>query len=258
MQYLKSQDKIILTDSTNKCLKLVDINDGHLIQSTFKPPNDSQNLFKHPFAICVDVVKNEILVSDIELSKIFIFNEKMELLRTLSDSLIKKPTAICIDNEHNIYVADYDSNLMSIWESENCNFVEKFQIQSPAYIKLAEKKLFVLNTALCGLEEKKNLLNCIFILEKCSPYGLIQTIKLDSWQRPYGLFVRNDYIFTISNEISVYCTKTDNLFLYVFNKYGCCVQKTKLNQMEAINDILIVDERIFFCYKNLVKVLKFQ
>ena len=260
MQYLTNQDKIVITDSTSKCLKIVDINNGHLIQSAFNPPGESENLFKHPFSICVDSIKNEIFVSDIELSKVFIFDKNLELLRTLSNSLIKIPSAIRLDyNSKKLYIGDYTNNLITIWESESCNFVEKIEIESPAYIELSEKCIYVLNSSLPCLEEKQKVLNCIFILEKVAPNEILQKIKLANWQNPSGLLIKNEFIFTVSNEISTFSTNnTDNLYLYVFNKYGYCVQKTKLNQHEVINDLLIVDETMFLCFKNFVKIYNIQ
>ena len=260
MQYLKNQDKIVITDSTNKCLKIVDINNGLLIQSAFKSPGESENLFKHPFSICVDSKKNEIFVSDIELSKVFIFNQNLELLRTFCDSIIKIPTSISLDDKSNLYIGDYTNNLISVWESENFDFVEKIEIDSPAYVELSEKHIFVLNTSLCNFEETRKPLNCIFIIDKASPNEILQTIKVENWKNPYGLILKNDYIITVSNETSRYSSVSncDNLYLYVFNKYGYCVQKTKLNQHEPINDLLIVDGTMFICFKNFVKIFSIQ
>jgi hypothetical protein len=260
MQYLANLDKIVITDSDSNCLKIVDINNGHLIQSTFNLPSETDNLFKHPFSICVDSIKNEIFVSDIELSKVFIFDKNLELLRTLCNSLIKIPNAIRLDNIlRRLYVGDYTNNLISIWDSESCDFIEKIEIESPAYIELDEKSIYVLNSFLPCLEQKQKSLNCIFILEKAAPNGILQQIKLETWQNPCGLFIKNDFFFTVSNEISSYSTNsTDNLFLFVFNKYGYCVQKTKLNQYEAINDLFIVDGTLFLCFKNFLKIYCIQ
>ena len=270
MALFNNNTEIISADGINNRLNICDIN-GNLINS-FNP----DGILQQPMSICVndtDCENIEIYVGDYVTHKIIVFNSNFKYLGEFGNETLNVPEFIAIDKENFenlIYISDYRSNSITVWNSKRCEMTDVVEIDSPYTIKVFDEKLFVVSPAQFEVLDNsdKNTLkfkkitkgnNCVFILDKKS-LRILDTIKLDNWLNPSSLHIDSKLnIYTVAYEIN----KPSGLLskfksLYIVDKNGILVKKFELEDIQITADMIVLDSELIFSVNNEIKIIQFK
>lgn len=261
-RYFGLYKQYIISDCKYSRLKLIDI-DGNYINSV--NPN---SIFKCPWAIYINK-SNEIFVSDCELGIIVVLSSQFLILRHFGANKVGSAECITIDedsssdeassqqppsNNNLLYAADYDNNLITIWNSMTGDFVNEFEIKSPCDIGVYKNKIFVTsenNFSYCDPERRKldtkTLVsdNCIYVFDKKN-LNLLNKIKLNDWLAPICLYfdVANKQLITLAFHIYNENSVSIGRYLYLIDlETYKCKHKVNLN-IDRISDMCVVDKKI--------------
>jgi WD40 repeat protein len=183
----------LVTDSRDGSLKLIDFRDGRLI--------DTLRHVKISSPGCLDVNKKEnIFICDVSNWAVLVFELKegsLSLIREFKLLNVSFVSDIRINEEGNeslLYVSSIMDNRISIWNSENGEFVKSIKVNHPSYMEFSGDRFYVVSYTICEeiTETNKFLrisegLNCIFEFDKAT-FDLIRKIEICNWLRPNGLY----------------------------------------------------------------------
>ena len=250
-------------------------------------------MFSEPFAICLNR-RNDIFIGDYIDKNIFVFDEKFSLIRSFGNETLIESSSIAIDDEDStlmeinsdtfLYVTSKFMNTVTVWNSDNGEYITKFKINKPEYIQVFDKKLFIIgrvnNSNIYTLSQhlsdtNKNIVysaNCIYIVSKTS-FEITHTIQLDNCYDLKGLYVDSNFnIFTFGKEFE-YDDNINNVvdgfynnfltsksrYFYVFNeKNGYCLQRTMIEGLYDLSDFIVLKNKVIVCYKDTIKVIEFM
>ncbi len=250
MVYLENKDELVICDSDGKTLKIYDSTTQSFITQI-----NPDRLLDCPVAICTNINEN-IFVGDYTHSKIFVYDDYFEFLRSFGEGIIQKPFYMTSDPENgDIYVCDKKNNVITVWNSQTSEHLHDITCNSPTHSKILNDQLIVA----CGIDfdfnrgslKLKRLIkgeNCVFILNKRTRES-VKTIKFNSWFDLRGLCV-DEYmnIYTTAHEINEKFI-TNESFLYKFDLNGKLLKKFRL-QFNHIRDMVMFDNKIIFTLGN--------
>ena len=262
--YFEAKEQYLITDREDKTIKILSKTGNYLGEYN---PN---LIFEYPFAIYVNNLKNEIFVGDYKLQCIFVFDENFNKITEFGHDVAKAPNTITMDKITGlVYCTDYWYDKVSIWYGEqpssdygdNCkttgNFhctkytlSNEFTCDSPAYIQIADSKIFIVSAVELEIEENTSKLkdikkgaNCIFVFDKIKLCILFK-IKLKDWIEPYGLVVDSQSnIYTSASNLDNDNNISTTAYLFKFDKNGCLLNKMQFSNWLPI-DFYIHENRV--------------
>jgi hypothetical protein len=97
--------------------------------------------------------------------------------------------------------------------------------------------------------------NCIFIISK-SNYSILNAIRIDEWIDPRGLYVDDNLnILTTAFKLDEQNNRSDWRHLFVMNERKSCYTSFLLTGLEVLSDMLMIENRLYFCISDLVEII---
>jgi WD40 repeat protein len=264
ISFLKSQNSLLVTDSRDGSLKLIDFRDGRLI--------DTLRHVKISSPGCLDVNKKEhIFICDVSNWAVLVFELKegsLSLIREFKLSNVSFVSDIRINEEGNeslLYVSSIMDNRISIWNSENGEFVKSIKVNHPSYMEFSGDRFYVVSYTICEeiTETNKFLrisegLNCIFEFDKAT-FDLIRKIEICNWLRPNGLYLDSQLnIVTTAFEIDDGGFISKNRFVYVIDQNGCLVHKIEIFGILRSYYIQFIEQKLVASFDKSIKFIQFD
>ena len=258
MVYTSIDNQILITDNEEGIIRSIDVNGKHL--KTY-----GLNTGTKPSTICTSLNGDFVYVADTEHKKIMIYKKpNFEFITEFGDCNIKKPDSMIIDHETNLlFISEFDSNYVSVWDLTTKKYQTQFKIDSPAQIQILDEKIFVISESDYEYVKTTGRLrvtkgsNSIFIINKQS-YDIEHKIKLDDWFDPCGLCVDiNKNIFTTAFELDHDKYVSQKRFLYIFDRNYKLTKKFPI-EMDFFTDMLLNNRKIFLCSYDQLKIVEFD
>ncbi len=253
--YLESKKQFLITDREDKTIKILSNNGTYLGEYN---PN---LMLEYPFAIYVNNYTNEIFVGDYKKQCVFVFDENFNYITEFGNDIAKAPNTITMDRLTNlIYCTDYWYDRVTIWKgdrttasnlhSNKYSLHREFHCDSPAYVQVAEDKIFIVSAVELETDESnvkvkdiKKGSNCIFVIDKLKHECLFE-IRLKNWIEPYGLFVDSKMnIYTSASELDNESNISITAFLFKFDMNGRLITKIPFSNYVPI-DFYIIDDKV--------------
>jgi hypothetical protein len=217
---------------------------------------------------------NELFVADSGLNKISVFDVQLNFKRQFGNSIVKEPKYLVINEDSNsslfgiLFASETNTNVISIWNSNEGEFINEINIDSPGMIKFNNDNMFVVSHTIFEKVKNENGdynfekiikgANCIFILN-VNNYEIIRKIQLEDWIAPCGLhFDSFNNLLTTSFLRNSNNTFTNCRFLIVFDKNMNYVSKTDIGEISDINDFVAIQNKILFLGNVSLNVLEFE
>ena len=256
---------LLITDVRDNSLKLVDFKTGNLIDILRHSKLSSPG--------CLYVTKKEeIFVYDVSNSKILIFEFKKFFLNFLREFKVLNVSFISdmkVNQDKNnyslLYISSVMKNRISIWDTENGNYMKSFKVDHPSYMEFSDEKLFVVSYTICDETIDDNKLvritdgsNCIFVFDK-STYELINKIDLNNWLKPTGLYLDSfSNIVTTAFEIDNDGFISKNRFVYTIDQNGELLHKVETYGILRSYYIQFIDKKIVASYDQSLKFIEYD
>jgi len=249
------EDTFYIIDNEENCLKQVDLNGKFLKSVKLSLPR--------PVAMCQNR-KGEFFIADGKHKRIFVLDSNLRHMREFGDYNLKKPDSMIIDEDCDVlYVTDHENNQITVWNSENGNFITQIKVDSPAQIQLTKDNVYVISESDYEINKTTSKLrltkgcNCIFIINKTN-FQIVETIKLDNWFDPCGLHIdKNQNILTTAFELDSDKYVSNNRSIFILNNKGKLKQKVPLDT-DFFNDMIVSEKKMVFCSYDNLKIVEFE
>ena len=254
ISYFESKQQYLITDREDKTIKVLSNNGSYL--GEFNP----NLVLEYPFAIYVNNFTNEIFVGDYKKQCIYVFDENFGYITEFGHDIAKAPNTITIDKSTGfIYCTDYWYDKVTIWNAEkhnsnsyctNYTLNNHFTCDSPAYIQVAQDKIFIVSAIELETDETtlklkgiKKGSNCIFVVDKFKLENLFE-IRLNNWIEPYGLFIDSMLnVYTSASELDLNNNISSAAYLFKFDINGHFINKIQFSNYIPI-DFFINDNKV--------------
>jgi hypothetical protein len=264
MSLIENNTKFLITDYKRNLLHLCDL-EGNKLKS-FNP----NNILKYPTCVCVlksdDSNEERIFVGDSELHKIFVFDSNFDLILQFGDENLKNPNYIRIDNEFDksrLYVSDCYNHEFTIWNTNNGTFVNIIDVECPVQINFTLKSLFVSSQVYeASLINNKVIRiskggNCIHEIDKES-LELKRRI-IGNWYSPQLLNIQSNGNLQISAyRFGNNLVKSKMRYFLTIDQKGKIIKKVELIGMKAVDDIILVNNKIIGSIDNKLNIFEFE
>ena len=225
------------------------------------------DLIKRPHAICLGL-NDELFITEYSGDdKILIFDKEMKFKREFNIVKDLEVENIFIDlksKDKRLYITDKDNNQITVWKSENGDYITTIKIDSPGHIEFNENSVFVTSiTDVDGNEETRKLnkiesgSNCIFELNK-SNYEIINKIAFDNWIQPWGLCLdENSNIITTAFQLNENQIISEERYLYIIDRNKSILSKIDLGDWrEVAYDMKYFDNKIVICFAKHLRIIE--
>ena len=265
MVFFNNGTELLVSDELKGLIHIFDLN-GTLIDSV-----NPDNILHQPLGLFVSINENEeeeIYVGDFIQHKIFVFNSNFDLLKQFGDDdKLKIPQFLAMDfsnveKEKKLFISDTENDEITVWDIESGKFIDKIEIASPFNIKFTDEFLFVVGCVnSIEVEDKIEItkgFNGIFVFNKISPHNLIRKIEFNNWIASSGLHIDcNMNLYTVAYEM-VGNIKSKFKTLFIFDLDGKNIKKIYLENVQAIGDLLIQQNKLFLVAYNCIRLIDFE
>ena len=231
MSLFNNGSNILITDYSKGVIHKLDINLKYIEAIN---PN---NCLKEPYGICVHSNKNEtIFVSEFKFKKVFMFDSKFKLIKSIGDDL-NGAFNLSIDS-NSLLISEFYGDALSIYNIENGKVIKEIKVERPLHSTNDINNIYVGSDADCERDSNNRKLikikkgNSIIIISKLT-LEITNKIQFNDWFFPKSIYSSNDQIYTIAHELDNNSIWSKNLFLFQINKEN--KQITKKIELVDIN-----------------------
>lgn len=255
-------NKIFVTDYEDRKIIVLSKNGSNVV-GTYSP----SGVCTGPLAICSNG-REQIFVGDQDKCGIMKFDVNMNLVKKFGKNILKRANYMTLDNQSELYVSDWVNNEVSIWDINTFKHISTFSIDSPSALRIIKNKIFIVSGTEHEFNEDTRKLgyiskgsNCIYKVDKSS-LNVTQKIRTDSWLDPCGLQVLDSeinqpHLLTIAYELDHDKIISQHLSLFIIDTGGNFLKKIKLRGITHLADFLLVDNKIYGCINDEVKIVEF-
>ena len=251
MAVFNQGSNILITGPIKGVIHKLDINLNYIEAIN---PN---NCLKQPWGICVqtNITENETMfVSDLQLRKIFVFDSKYNLIKSIGNDL--KCVEYLSTDSQNLFISEYWDDVLSLYNIDNGQLIQKIKVERPAHSTNDLNNIYVVSNVDCENDSSKRKLikikggNCINIISKLT-CQIINKIQFNDWFWPLSIHSSKNEIYTIANVLDSNAIWSKNNYLIQINKQSKnIINKIELEDIDDFSDAIYLNNNVILCGVN--------
>ena len=228
--WLECRERFLITSSYFKSIISVD-KIGKWIER-----RNPGNLLKLPFAICLDA-NNNIYVGDNKLKCIFVFDSRLNYIKTVSQNLLNGFYDIVIDDKTKVlYAVDFFNGTVASIDINKNAVINSRSISSPSFVGLISDSVVVLtsNDVVYVINNKTFKVRFKFEIRKVASLNSLWTIP------------DLNVVFLTCHEVLDDNSKSKNVYMCIIkieSKKSMCTRKISMD-FDQVNDMVFTKNSI--------------